>query len=247
MFNDHLWHLRFTQAGGRLDYGLAYGVLAVGTIISLLVFGLFRSQLNAAERKREEQSLRQSERFVQATIDALSAQLCVLDESGRIIAVNRAWREFALANQGDLEKVCEGANYLAVCDAATDPAREDGGKIAEGIRSVMQGRLAEFDYEFSCHSSTRESWFFSRVTRFCASGLNRIVVTHENTTERRQAQEDLQQATERLSLAVRAGGVGIWDYDIANNRLVWADQMFRLYGIQRDQFGGAYDAWTAGR
>jgi PAS domain S-box-containing protein len=62
----------------------------------------------------------------------------------------------------------------------------------------------------------------------------------------RQTQEALRQTTARLALAVRAGGVGIWDYDVVNNRLMWDDQMFRLYGITPDQFGGAYEAWQAG-
>jgi len=65
-------------------------------------------------------------------------------------------------------------------------------------------------------------------------------------TERKQMEESLRHTTERLSLAVRAGGVGIWDYDVVNNRLVWDDQMFRLYGITRELFSGAYDAWQAG-
>jgi PAS domain S-box-containing protein len=36
------------------------------------------------------------------------------------------------------------------------------------------------------------------------------------------------------------------DYDVVNNTLTWDDQMFTLYGITREQFGGAYDAWQAG-
>ena len=51
---------------------------------------------------------------------------------------------------------------------------------------------------------------------------------------------------ERLAMAAKAGGVGIWDYDVVNNRLEWDEQMFRLYGITRDQFSGAYEAWQAG-
>jgi PAS domain S-box-containing protein len=72
------------------------------------------------------------------------------------------------------------------------------------------------------------------------------VVTFVDITERRRTEESLEQMAERLSLAVRAGGVGIWDYDLLNNRLVWDDQMFRLYGITRNQFSGAYAAWQAG-
>lgn len=56
----------------------------------------------------------------------------------------------------------------------------------------------------------------------------------------------LLQATERLSLATRAGGVGIWDWDVPQNSLVWDEQMFRLYGIIAEQFSGAYEAWKAG-
>ena len=65
-------------------------------------------------------------------------------------------------------------------------------------------------------------------------------------TERQQAAALLQKVTDRLSLATSAGGVGIWDYDVVNNRLDWDDQMFRLYGITGDQFGGAYAAWQKG-
>ena len=66
------------------------------------------------------------------------------------------------------------------------------------------------------------------------------------TADLQRSEESLRQATERLSLAARAGGVGIWDYDVVNNLLVWDDQMFRLYGITPEHFSGAYDAWQAG-
>ncbi|HOX51679.1 MAG TPA: ATP-binding protein, partial [Fibrobacteria bacterium] len=42
------------------------------------------------------------------------------------------------------------------------------------------------------------------------------------------------------------GGVGIWDYDISTGRLVWDDQMFKLYGIAPDSFVAAYDTWRNG-
>ncbi|MEI7891686.1 MAG: CHASE domain-containing protein [Myxococcales bacterium] len=60
-----------------------------------------------------------------------------------------------------------------------------------------------------------------------------------------RVEDSLRQVTDRLSLAVGAGGVGIWDYDVVNGRLVWDAQMWRLYGITQDQFSGAYDAWQA--
>jgi signal transduction histidine kinase/CheY-like chemotaxis protein len=44
-------------------------------------------------------------------------------------------------------------------------------------------------------------------------------------------------------LATRAGGIGIWDYDIVNQTLTWDDQMYRLYGITPGAFGGRYEDW----
>jgi PAS domain S-box-containing protein len=65
-------------------------------------------------------------------------------------------------------------------------------------------------------------------------------------TYRRQAENTLQKISERLELATRAGGVGIWDWDVVNNRLSWDDQMYRLYGITSNKFSGAYEAWGKG-
>jgi PAS domain S-box-containing protein len=65
-------------------------------------------------------------------------------------------------------------------------------------------------------------------------------------TERKLAEEELKQLTSRLSLATRAGGVGVWDLDVVSNTLIWDEQMFVLYGIKCDDFSGAYEAWQAG-
>jgi signal transduction histidine kinase len=77
--------------------------------------------------------------------------------------------------------------------------------------------------------------------------INRDITGSKRVECQREAALDaLQKATDRLSMAARAGNVGIWDYDIVNNRLVWDDGMFRLYGITSDNFSGAYEAWQAG-
>ena len=37
--------------------------------------------------------------------------------------------------------------------------------------------------------------------------------------------------TERLTLATQAGGIGVWEWDVVTNGLIWDDRMFELYGI----------------
>lgn len=65
-------------------------------------------------------------------------------------------------------------------------------------------------------------------------------------TESKKTLHTLKQVSGRLSLATRAGGVGIWDYDVVNNILLWDDQMYALYGITSAEFSGAYEAWKNG-
>jgi two-component system, sensor histidine kinase and response regulator len=54
----------------------------------------------------------------------------------------------------------------------------------------------------------------------------------------------LMERTERLKLATSAASLGIWDWDIVRNHLVWDDEMYRQYGVAKDQFDGSYESWA---
>jgi two-component system, sensor histidine kinase and response regulator len=64
----------------------------------------------------------------------------------------------------------------------------------------------------------------------------------EMLDRRFQAMRD---SEERLKLATRAGDIGIWDWDIVKNELVWDAQMYAQYGVRREDFSGAYEAWSS--
>ena len=70
--------------------------------------------------------------------------------------------------------------------------------------------------------------------------------TIEDITERRRLDAALRQSQESLTLATEVARIGIWDWDVAANKLVWDARMFELYGIREQDFSGAYDAWQAG-
>jgi PAS domain S-box-containing protein len=73
--------------------------------------------------------------------------------------------------------------------------------------------------------------------------LEKVIVSLTDISERKRAEDALRLSSERLHLATRVANIGIWDWDIPNNELVWDDSMYHLYGIQKEDFGGAYDAW----
>jgi PAS domain S-box-containing protein len=149
------------------------------------------------ERKLAEQALLESELFAHSTLDALSAHIAILDGTGEIVAVNSAWREFAEANPPVTVNVCEGANYLAVCDAADGTEFKEAVEMAAAIRAVMSGRKNEFSLEYPCHSPEEKRWFNVRITRFGKNGDRRVVVAHENITERKLAENELRKSEER--------------------------------------------------
>lgn len=73
--------------------------------------------------------------------------------------------------------------------------------------------------------------------------VTNFVAVKEDITERKRLQGELEQVNERLSLAVRAGGVGVWEYDPVQRRSHWDDQMYSLYGVGRGEFEQLDEAW----
>ncbi|ABB33686.1 sensor histidine kinase, Cache_1, HAMP, PAS and PAS domain-containing [Geobacter metallireducens GS-15] len=160
--------------------------------------GYIGFSLDITERMRAVEALRESERFARSTVDALSSHIAILDATGTIVAVNKAWREFVLANPPLSNNVNEGANYLAVCDAAVGEDAETAQSFAQGIRNVLEGKAAVFSREYSCHSPEEKCWFVGRVTRFSGDGPPLVVVAHENVTVRKLAEEELARSREEL-------------------------------------------------
>ena len=157
------------------------------------------------DRREAEQALRASQEFAQSTIDALSSHICVTDDAGTIIAVNKAWREFANANRkngavdlhaetNDFKGVSVGANYLDVCDRAVGGQSEHAAGFAKGIRSVVEGLKGTYSIEYPCHSPSEERWFQGRVTKFLSNGRPRVVIEHIDITERKRVEQSLLQA-----------------------------------------------------
>ena len=179
---------------------------AIETSQGVMVAGVTR---DITASKQAEMQLYAAERFTRATIDALSAHICVLDETGVILAVNRAWREFAQANPPIPANCCEGANYLAVCDTASGPDAAEAAPFAAGIRTVMRGELEQFSLEYPCPSAEEPRWFIGRVTRFLGNGSLRLVVAHENITTRKQTEETLRASEERHRLLIENMPAGV--------------------------------------
>jgi PAS domain-containing protein len=142
------------------------------------------------DRKKAEQALRESHQFARSTVDALEANIAILDSNGRIVAVNQAWRNFARDNHSDPEKVEEGVNYLSLCQSVRGHEAAEAEDFANGILAVLRGERDSYYQEYACHSPEENRWFIGRVTRFPHKGANRAVVAHENITKRKRLENE---------------------------------------------------------
>ena len=154
--------------------------------------------VDVTERRRAELAARDSLALLQSSLDALTAHVAILDATGRIVAVNAAWRRSAEA-RGAGDTAGPGADYLAVCDVARGVSPE-ADRVGDGLRAVAYGKTPEFRREYACAEPTAQEprWYQLRVTRFGDGTGLRLVVAHEDITEVRRSAEALKVMTGRL-------------------------------------------------
>ena len=206
-----------------------------------------------AGREAVEKRARDSELLAVAILDSISAHVCVLDAAGKIILVNKRWRDFYDGNsvQPDARNYFIGANYLESCDAASGLYSDEAAPMAEGIRRVMRGECDDFTLEYPCHSPSGQRWFSARVTRFQGdSGY--VVVAHELITERKlaefdlkarlTAEEALRRANETLRAVVQSGPGALYQAELSARG---HGQILFLMGDQKVFLGYDADDWNA--
>lgn len=169
---------------------------------------IHRDQLEQLINQRTE-SLVKSQAFTQDILDSIDTEIAVIDENATIIAVNRAWNQFAIDNgsnpQDANQKVGIGCNYLEVCNVSqSTPESIDIQRITQAIGGILNRAIDSFAIEYPCHSLEQKRWFYMTVAPMQALGHG-AVITHHNITSRKLAEEGFRKfhiAVENSSAAV---------------------------------------------
>ncbi len=182
----------------------------------------------------QRRQLRESEESYRNQFAKNSAVMLLLDPAdGSIVDANGA----ALSFFGYSRRRLQSMN---VADITPVP----GDQLKEWLATVTEdaGRRIGLEHRLEDGSLRAVDVCASRI-RFGERSIIHAIVT--DVSERKRAEEQLAQAHSRLTLATKAGGVGIWQYDPLHEALHWDDQMLRVYGIRPEDFGGNYAAWKA--
>jgi diguanylate cyclase (GGDEF)-like protein len=125
-----------------------------------------------------------------ALLDALPDSTAVLDHSGGILAVNRAWRMFAVDNGGQTGATGVGMNYLELCERSAADGCADATAAAAGLRAVLDGAAVQRELEYACPSPAVDRWFLLRVTPLPGDKTG-AMASHINITRWKLAEREL--------------------------------------------------------
>jgi two-component system sensor histidine kinase UhpB len=183
------------------------------------------------ERGRVERALRESELRFRSLVEYTSDIITVVDEDS-VVRYGSPSVESVL---GYLPEELVGRR------AAELVHPDDRARVLEAHRRALRDPLtAQGAVEFRFQHKDG-SWRFLEALGSAMqyrSGGPQAVLTLRDVTGRRRAEARLRDGEERLRLALDAGKLGIWDWDIPNNQVTWSERVYQLHGLTRDAFGG---------
>ncbi|MFL6276161.1 MAG: PAS domain S-box protein [Blastocatellia bacterium] len=197
---------------------------------------VLESNRDITERTRIEAALRESEeRFSKAFAAGPLAMTITSLRSGRLLEVNETFTRLS----GFTREEAVGRTTLELGVWANPVDREAELALVSG-----QGQVRRIKYRFRMNDGTQLIGLLS-AERLDIGGEPCALTVIENITERERAEAELRENEERLRLALEAGQVGTWDWDIANDHVTWSDTIYRFHGLNPGEFGGRVEDFAA--
>ncbi len=172
-----------------------------------------------------------------AVLDELVRAIVVTDPSGRIVLWSRAaerlygWAEHEVLGQSVID-VLAPAHH--VVEDSHDLELVAGGRAMSGDR-LVKGRHGE---SLRVHTSTAR--MLDRDGNTVA-----IVGAAEDVGELRAAEQRAQHVSDQFQLALMAGGLGTWRWDIASGETIWDERLEALFGLDAGGFDGSFESYTS--
>lgn len=193
---------------------------------------------HAQERLRQSDAARQT-----AILDALPANIALLDRDGIIVSVNEAWRSFARVDAIQGPGYAIGVNYPEICDSAPPNGAYDAHRAAAGIRTVLGGEAERFSIEYCGKSAEELRWFLMMATPLANDPPRGAVVMHLEVTARKQAEEQIHRLAERLTTTLESITDAFFTVDREWRFTFLNREAERLLGRRRAELIGR-DFWT---
>ena len=181
------------------------------------------------QRKAAERALGDSAERYRFLAEAIPQFVWTADETGTIDYANTHFVQYTGLTLDDLTR-----QLLSVVHP------DDRERVRQSIDDCnKEGASCELEYRIRRAADGAYRWHLARSRMFrMPRGRRKWVGTGVDVHNLREAQEALRQSEEWQRIAVRAGNVGLWDWDIRSDHVEWSDRVYEIHGIAPGTFGG---------
>ena len=177
------------------------------------------------QRKRTEETLREYEKVV----EGLEEMICVVDREYRYVLANRAFLHYRGMERDQV------VGYL-VSELLTPSVF---GVVKEKLDECFRGKIVSYELRYDYPHLGPRDLFISYYPIEAPEGIDRAACILRDVTERNQAERAAREWQKRLELAEKAGlRIGLWDWDLNANTVIWSDETHRQWGYARETFSG---------
>ncbi len=178
------------------------------------------------QRKRTEETLREYEKVV----EGLEEMICVVDREYRYVLANRAFLNYRGTQRDQV------VGYLV---SELLPFSVFDRVVKEKLDECFRGNIVSYELTYDYPNLGPRDLFISYYPIEGPEGIDRAACILRDVTERNQAERANREWQKRVELAEKAGlRIGLWDWDLNANRVIWSDETHRQWGYARETFSG---------
>jgi PAS domain S-box-containing protein len=191
-------------------------------------------QKEVTERKRAEQSAKESLELYQTLAESAKDIIFICDPRGNLQYFNK---NGALVFGSSVDDLI-GKNLEQVFPPET--AREQKKQLGR----VLESKKPLFA-EINIHLPTLDLWLdVQLIPLFTAQGIIRSVMgVARDITTRKQAEEKLTESIERFNNVARATNDVVWDWDLTTDLLWWNEAIYTVFGYQYGEIEETIESW----
>jgi PAS domain S-box-containing protein len=174
-----------------------------------------------SDRKKTEIALRESEEFNRHLITEFPIGLASCRLDGQLVYINSNFAQI-------LGRTVEETLNLTYWDITPIKYQE---QEVEQLRQLQEtGSYGPYEKEY-IHKDGHLVAVTLTGLLIQQKGETLIWSSVQDISDRKQAEQQLQNLTNRLKIALNSGAIGCWEWEIGNSIVTWDERVYELYGI----------------